>query len=120
VISKILIPRNSVIHKLREYKSQSRIVEIKKHQKCHKALIATFFCWINGLAGSIRIGVTYTREIFVSGYESSSTKEIFRNYLSDNSFLIIKDFTGVLEECRFTNNHCLIIDGYTFPVLPLP
>ena len=54
----------------------------------------------------------------VSGYASSSTKEIFRNYLSDNTFLIIKDFTGVLEECRFTNNYCLIIDGYTFPALP--
>ena len=62
--------------------------------------------------------MTYTREICVSGYESSSTKEIFRNYLSDNTFLIIKDFTGVVEECQFTNNHCLIIDGYTFLALP--
>ena len=38
--------------------------------------------------------------------------------MSDNTFLIIKDFTGFLEECRFTNNHCLIIDGYTFLALP--
>ena len=51
---------------------------------------------------------------------SSSTKEIVRNYWSDNTFLIIKDFTGVVEECQFTNNHCLIIDGYTFLALPLP
>ena len=38
--------------------------------------------------------------------------------MSDNTFLIIKDFTGVVEECQFTNNHCLIIDGYTFLALP--
>ena len=25
-----------------------------------------------------------------------------------------------MEECQFTNNHCLIIDGYTFLALPLP
>ncbi len=23
-----------------------------------------------------------------------------------------------MEECQFTNNHCLIIDGYTFLALP--
>ena len=25
-----------------------------------------------------------------------------------------------MEECQFTNNYCLIIDGYTFLALPLP
>ena len=68
----------------------------------------------------VGMGVTYTRGSLRQPLREQLTKAkhqelLERYYIPDHQKL-----TEAVEESLFANDHCLIIDGHSFPPLPLP
>mgnify|MGYP003880855991 CR=1 FL=1 len=72
------------------------------------------------LMSQVGMGVTYTRGSLRQPLREQPTQgkrqELLKRYYIPHH----QKLTEAVEESLLANNHCLIIDGHSFPALPLP
>ena len=68
----------------------------------------------------IGMGVTYTKGSLRQPLREQPTQEKRQELLERYYIPHHQKLTDAVEESLLTNDHCLIIDGHSFPALPLP
>ena len=68
----------------------------------------------------VGVGVTYTRESLRQPLREQPTQANRQELLERYYIPHHKKLTEAVEESLLAEEHCLIIDGYSFPALPLP
>ncbi len=68
----------------------------------------------------VGMGVTYTRGSLRQPLREQPTQEKRQELLERYYIPHHQKLTEVVEESLLANDHCLIIDGHSFPALPLP
>ena len=68
----------------------------------------------------VGMGVTYTRGSLRQPLREQPTQEKRQELLERYYIPHHQNLTEAVEESLFANDHCLIIDGHSFPALPLP
>ena len=66
------------------------------------------------------MGVTYTRGSLRQPLREQPTQEKRQELLQRYYIPHHQKLTDAVEESLLANNYCLIIDGHSFPALPLP
>tara|TARA_A100001015_G_scaffold45478_1_gene50168 strand:- start:265 stop:1023 length:759 start_codon:yes stop_codon:yes gene_type:complete len=68
----------------------------------------------------VRMGVTYTRGPLRQPLREQPTEGKRQELLERYYIPHHQKLTDAVEESLFANDHCLIIDGHSFPALPMP
>ena len=68
----------------------------------------------------VGMGVTYTRGSLRQPLREQPTQEKRQELLERYYIPHHQKLTEAVEESLYANDHCLIIDGHSFPALPLP